>query len=196
MKILQLVNSYNSTYKLASRKRMELVDLIKERVSLLDQLGIRYLYDPFDRIGLNDQLEIIKAFGNNYDNIKSIRKGIDELSKLNDEIIAENRNYADYFKVNIELFGFIDLRMPVCFICPQHFYLVFCIDFLSRHPLQCHHALSINTSTDPFSPDAYSFNTFSFTICESSWNASPFNASRIAFVILSISGFFVGFNFP
>ncbi len=105
LKILQLVNSYNSTYKLASRKRMELVDLIKERVSLLDQLGIRYLYDPFDRIGLNDQLEIIKAFGNNYDNIKSIRKGIDELSKLNDEIIAENRNYADYFKVNIELFG-------------------------------------------------------------------------------------------
>ena len=105
LKILQLVNSYNSTYKLASRKRTELVDLIKERVSLLDQLGIRYLYDPFDRIGLNDQLEIIRAFGNNYDNIKNIRKSIDELSKVNDGIIAENRNYADYFKVNIELFG-------------------------------------------------------------------------------------------
>ena len=105
LRILQLVNSHNVTYKQASRKRVELANLIKDRVSLLGQLGVKYLYDPFDRIGLNEQLELIKAFGNNYDNVKNIRRTIDEISGINDEKIAENKKYADYFKVSIELFG-------------------------------------------------------------------------------------------
>lgn len=105
LKIIQLIGSNNTTYKQANRKRTELTYLIKDRIKLLEQLGIRYLYDPFDRIGLKEQLDIIKAYGNNYDRIKNIRKKIDEISNDNDKRILENRNYSDYFKINIELFG-------------------------------------------------------------------------------------------
>ena len=105
LKIIKLVSSYNSTYKQASRKRNELVQLIKDRNNLLEQLDVKYLYDPFDRIGLKEQLEIIRVFGNNYDKVQNARKSMELLSSDTDERIAENKKYSDYFKINIELIG-------------------------------------------------------------------------------------------
>ncbi len=105
LKIIKLVSSYNSTYKQASRKRNELVQLIKDRNNLLEQLDVKYLYDPFDRIGLKEQLEMIRVFGNNYDKVQNARKSMELLSSDTDERIAENKKYSDYFKINIELIG-------------------------------------------------------------------------------------------
>ena len=105
LKIIQLICSNNVTYKQANQKRTELFLLIKDRIALLEQLGVKYLYDPFDRIGLKEQIDIIHAYGNNNDRIKEIRKTIDDISSENDEKITENKKFSDYFKVNIELYG-------------------------------------------------------------------------------------------
>ena len=108
LKIIQLIGSYESTYEGANRKRTELNELIKTRVSLLEQLGVKYLYDPFDRIGINNQLEIVRAYGNNQKKYDKSKLKIEEIISDNDERINQNKNFSDYFKVNVELLSTVE----------------------------------------------------------------------------------------
>lgn len=105
LKIIQLICSSECSYERANKKRLDLNELIKSRISLLEQLGIKYLFDPFDRIGINKQLELVKVYGKNISKIEKTKRKIEEIINDNDKRASENKNFIEYFKVNIELYG-------------------------------------------------------------------------------------------
>lgn len=103
LEIISLIARYDSSYNGAKEKRSELSNLIKSRIELLKQLNIKYLYDPFDRIGISEQQEVIDAYGDNSNKIKEIVDEINKISSDNDKRVSENREFADYFKNKIDL---------------------------------------------------------------------------------------------
>ena len=87
-----LLNDYTN-YDGIRNKRIDLINLIKERSKILLDLGIKFLVDPFDRIKLNDQLEIVELLGGNLQNALMIKEKIrytfdtvDRLNEKNDEL--------------------------------------------------------------------------------------------------------------
>ena len=103
LKIISVICKHTDSYDEAYEKRIQLISLIKDRSDLLKQLNVKYLYDPFDRIGLKEQTEVIVAYGNNSSKVKDIRKQIEEVSSSSDLMETENIDLNDYLRKNIDL---------------------------------------------------------------------------------------------
>ncbi len=103
LKIISVICKHTDSYDEAYEKRIQLISLIKDRSDLLKQLNVKYLYDPFDRIGLKEQTEVIVAYGNNSSKVKDIRKQIEEVSSSSDLMETENIDLNDYLSKNIDL---------------------------------------------------------------------------------------------
>ena len=103
LKIISVICKHTDSYDEAYEKRIQLISLIKDRSDLLKQLNVKYLYDPFDRICLKEQTEVIVAYGNNSSKVKDIRKQIEEVSSSSDLMETENIDLNDYLRKNINL---------------------------------------------------------------------------------------------
>ena len=103
LKIISVICKHTDSYDEAYEKRIQLISLIKDRSDLLKQLNVKYLYDPFDRICLKEQTEVIVAYGNNSSKVKDIRKQIEEVSSSSDLMETENIDLNDYLRKNIDL---------------------------------------------------------------------------------------------
>ena len=103
LEILDLISKNTDSYEEAIEKRNKLISLKNERLDLLKQLGIKYLYDPFDRIHIKKQLEVIETYGSNLNNSKEIVSQIGRLTSDNDICVNRNRDYIEYFKTRVDL---------------------------------------------------------------------------------------------
>ena len=103
LKITDLIPQKYKTFDSSIQKRNTLLNLINERINILKELNIEYLYDPFDRIGIKNQIEVIKSIGNNNDRIKSIRKSIEEVMRQNEFMIKINTELMNLISKNSDL---------------------------------------------------------------------------------------------
>ena len=76
LRIVDLVSKEFNNYYDLKVKRIKIGDLIKERLKYLNQLGVKLLIDPFDRIRIGEQLEIIDSLQNNLKYLSSIKDKI------------------------------------------------------------------------------------------------------------------------
>ena len=93
MKILKLMSEEYDDYSLFKDKREKLLDLIKYRQEYLSQLNVHFSIDPFDRIKVNEQLEVISSLNDNFKVVARLKKSIAELSERIDEIVYQNDEY-------------------------------------------------------------------------------------------------------
>ena len=93
LKILKIVSNNLSSYKAVKEKREDLLELIKYRLSYIEQLGTHISIDPFSRIKIKEQLEIINSMKDNTNIINKIRKELSELNTWTEEMISQNNNY-------------------------------------------------------------------------------------------------------
>jgi len=77
-------------YEEIKEKRENIIDLIKERIELLRDLEIKYLVDPFDRIKITEQLEIIELLGKNVQSVALIKEKIKNTFDIVEEIKSKN----------------------------------------------------------------------------------------------------------
>lgn len=103
LEIISLVSKNDSAYDDAKWKRNRLNELIKIRIDLLKQLNIDYLYDPFEKININEQLEVIDTYGNNSLKIKEIISLINRISVDNDNKTNQNNDLIVSFRDNFQL---------------------------------------------------------------------------------------------
>ena len=93
LNIADLIQEEFKDYKLLKRKRQEIEELNVERVNCLNILDIKLFIDPFSRIKIDEQINLIESLGDNEDRINSIRKQIVDLSKSLETCIHENDEY-------------------------------------------------------------------------------------------------------
>ena len=105
LKIISLIskNSYNSSYEKAKEKRLELVELIKNRIKLLKELNVIFLFDPFNNLEIDKQLKSIEPYSNLEERIREIVNRISIITIDNDRLNSENNDFIEYFKEKIEL---------------------------------------------------------------------------------------------
>ena len=105
LKIISLIssNEFNNSYDLAKEKRIRLIELIKERVRLLKELNVIYLFDPFNNLEINEQLKSIEVYSSVADEIREIVDRISIITADNDRMTGENRDFLDSLKEKIEL---------------------------------------------------------------------------------------------
>ena len=104
IEILQLICDKDSYYDLAKNKRYHLLDLIKERRSYMNSLGIKVYIDPFDRIKIKEQLEIINSLGDNSAKISEIRETISYLTGMIEQTSDANKELLLSINSNLEMF--------------------------------------------------------------------------------------------
>lgn len=80
IKILMLVSDEANNYNDVKSKRIKLQDLFRYRVKYLKELGIDYLVDPFSRIKLDNQIEILDKMGDNSKEIVNITKNMGKVN--------------------------------------------------------------------------------------------------------------------
>lgn len=93
LKMIRLLSLQYDDIEQCKDKRRDLLDLIKYRKSYLLNLGIRLVIDPFDRVGLNEQLEVILSFDDKSKKISDLRRQIGELNSRTEAMLKENSNY-------------------------------------------------------------------------------------------------------
>lgn len=105
LKIISLIsnNSYNSSYEKAKEKRLELIELIKNRIKLLKELDVIFLFDPFNNLEIDKQLKSIEPYSNLEERIREIVNRISIITIDNDRLNSENNDFIEYFKEKIEL---------------------------------------------------------------------------------------------
>ena len=90
LKMLELISRREDEYKIAKNKREDLKDLIKYRKKYLDDLGIKFSIDPFDRIRIDDQLEYINNIDDNSKKINAIKRKMTNISSRLEEMGINN----------------------------------------------------------------------------------------------------------
>lgn len=105
LEIIELFSDYADSYEAAIEKRKKIEDKISKRTQLLNQINVKYLYDPFERINIKTQLDTINAYGDNSEKLRIIKKEISDISADVDRRVNQNRDFIDYFKKNIELYN-------------------------------------------------------------------------------------------
>ena len=101
IKILKLISIKEDTVDGALVKRAQLLDLIRYRCDCLSKLNYKISIDPFGRLKIDNQLELIKAFGNVNDSLSDIRKEIGYLSSQMDEMKNQNLTFLREINKNI-----------------------------------------------------------------------------------------------
>ncbi len=86
LSLIEMIAKESIDYDEVVEKRRRIIEAISYRNQYLKELGIKYLYDPFDRLGVKEQLTDLNALGDNENVIKNIRREINELSAKNEEI--------------------------------------------------------------------------------------------------------------
>lgn len=105
LKFANLVLKNYSNYDDVKNKRQELMNLVKERSKLLIDLGVKFLVDPFDRIKLKDQLEIVELLHNNVQNVTNIKEKIKDNFDMVDRLKEKNNELYLIISQNEELFN-------------------------------------------------------------------------------------------
>ena len=93
LKIVELLVQNNDNYDLFVKKREELLELVKYRLSYMEQLGMKTSIDPFGRTKIQEQLDIVLSFADNSQTINMLRKEISKLNSWVEEMISQNNNY-------------------------------------------------------------------------------------------------------
>lgn len=94
LKLIQLLSQKYDSIDKCVEKREKLLDIIKFRKKVVQELfGLRILFDPFDRVKIREQLEVISPFVDNSRTISKIRKEIGDLTSRTEEMMRENSNY-------------------------------------------------------------------------------------------------------
>lgn len=92
-------------YEDVKDKRIRLKTLIRERKKILTDLGIKYVVDPFDRIKIDGQLELVELLGKNLQNVLLVKEKIKYNFGLVDELNNKNNELYKIITDNSELFN-------------------------------------------------------------------------------------------
>ena len=84
-------------------KRKQILSLNDERRHCLDELGVKVSIDPFERVRLNEQLDIVVSLGNNDDEVEIIKRNIGNLDELVETKTSENNEYMLELEHDISL---------------------------------------------------------------------------------------------
>ncbi|MBP5684677.1 MAG: hypothetical protein J6X02_05435, partial [Bacilli bacterium] len=103
--IVDLIANEFTDYNEIKSKRLQLLDLVKKRVQYLEQLGINLLIDPFDRIKINEQLEIIDLLGNSMYDIALIKEKIKDTCDIVENIKNKNNELFMIISQDVEFFN-------------------------------------------------------------------------------------------
>ena len=121
LKILELLAQNNDNYDLFNKKRENILELIKYRLSYMEHLGMKISIDPFSRTKVKEQLSTVASLTDNSKVINVIRKEISRLNSWTEEMISQNNNYLitlsdtrDLIESNLGL-GDIDISSVVSF---------------------------------------------------------------------------------
>lgn len=93
LKILDLIVSNYDDYSLFKKKREDLLSLINNRLNCLNGLGVRMSIDPFGRIKIGEQLDVILRLDDGVENICRIKR---EISQLDEDLERFNSKNAEY----------------------------------------------------------------------------------------------------
>ena len=99
-----MVKDYTD-YDDVRNKRVDLINVVKERSKILIDLGIKFAVDPFDRIKLNDQLEIIELLGGNLRSIVKIKEKIKDTFDITDRLKEKNDELYSIISQDDELYN-------------------------------------------------------------------------------------------
>lgn len=100
IKILKLLGVDESNYYAAVDKRKKIIDLINYRRSCLEKMGISFSIDPFSRVKLDSQIELINSFGDNDRELSSIKRKITSLSTQIDSMQSQNVSFLEEINHN------------------------------------------------------------------------------------------------
>ena len=110
IKILMLVSDEANNYNDVKSKRIKLQDLFRYRVKYLKELGIDYLVDPFSRIRLDNQIEILDKMGDNSKEIVNITKNMGKVNSRLEQLVDDRNRLLGELN-NKEEFIIDDLSM-------------------------------------------------------------------------------------
>lgn len=109
VKMLQLVQLLSQKYDTIDKcieKREKLLELVGFRKKTISKIiDVRMLFDPFDRVRIKEQLDVITPFVDNSRVINRIRKEISDLNFRTEEMLRENDNYLITLSNTKELVG-------------------------------------------------------------------------------------------
>ena len=103
LKIVKKVSIICNDYEQFVVKREQLIDLIKFRLDCLNELNIKMSIDPFSRIKIQEQLDIVSSFSNNSKTISRLMKQISELNSRIEEMVDTNKKYLNSLTVTDSL---------------------------------------------------------------------------------------------
>ena len=101
----RLVGHKYTNYEEIKEKRIKLIKLISDRAKVLIDLGIKFSVDPFDRLKIKEQMEIIELLGVNFQNILSIKEKIKNTFSMVDSIKEKNDELYLIIFEDLELFN-------------------------------------------------------------------------------------------
>ena len=106
LKVANLLANECNNYEEIRNKRLELKNLIKERTKILNDLRIKFVdnADPFHKIKLDEQLEIIELLGKNLQDAFQIKEKIKEMFNLVDDINIKSSELYSVISDESELF--------------------------------------------------------------------------------------------
>lgn len=105
-----LVSDEANNYNDVKSKRIKLQDLFRYRVKYLKELGIDYLVDPFSRIKLDNQIEILDKMGDNSKEIVNITKNMGKVNSRLEQLVDDRNRLLGELN-NKEEFIIDDLSM-------------------------------------------------------------------------------------
>ena len=117
LKIVKKVSIICNVYEQFIVKREQLVDLIKYRLNCLNELNVKMSIDPFSRIKIQEQLDMVSTFSNNSKVISRLMKQISELNSRTEDMVVTNKRYLSSLTVTDSLlenrlsFGDIDVSV-------------------------------------------------------------------------------------
>ena len=113
LEIVELLNKKCDNYDLFIEKRTNMLDLIKYRIVCMDSLGINASIDPFSRIKIKEQLEIVRALTDNSKVVSNMMREISDLNAKIEEMIFENNGHLivinDIKEIIVDRIGFNDI---------------------------------------------------------------------------------------
>ena len=121
--IANLVAKECSEYSSIVLKRKQILSLNEERLNCLRQLGVKISIDPFARIRINEQIQIISTLGDNSDQIEVIKRNIGNLDRLIEEKTKDNNEFTLELSNELQL-----LRKPVLEASSSNLQQVFDVD--------------------------------------------------------------------
>ena len=95
------VSTKTEDYNLLKNKLNKILDLIKERKKVLQELNIKHFIDPFDRLNINKYIELISLLEDNKIKTDNITKTIMYFMTIIEEMTAENTELLN--KINSQL---------------------------------------------------------------------------------------------